>query len=142
MKLLGNGPYNQQNYTIQSIKGNQILFLQDNVEVVPAALKNIEYIDGLMHVMFYGPDGSIDRMAQKAYGTASLYARPFVLRKWFSLLNYVCNGYDIDETEVLGIVQNVTTSVTNQKKMQSLFRTWQVFSMRQIWVRMLVNRNK
>jgi hypothetical protein len=115
VKLLGNGRYNQGNYTIQSIKGSQILFLQDSGKVVPAALKTAAYIDGLMHVMLYGPDGLIDRMAQNAYGTASLYARSFVLRKWFSLLNYICNGYGISETEILEIIRNTVKSIDNQK---------------------------
>jgi hypothetical protein len=120
IKIMPNGGWDQKQYTIKSIRGNAILFLQNSVKQVTAALKTREYIDELMQVIFYSHDGSVDDMARKAYGTSTIYARPIVVKKWLALLNSVHKTYSVTEVESLNIVNAVQGSVQHQQSNQNI----------------------
>jgi hypothetical protein len=115
IKVMPNGGWNQKQYTINSIRGNAILFLHDSVQAVTTAMKTREYIDELMQVVFYSHDGSVDDMARKAYGTSTIYARPIVLKKWLALLNCMHKSYEITDIEASIIVNAVEESVQQQQ---------------------------
>jgi hypothetical protein len=120
IKVMPNGGWNQKQYTINSIRGNAILFLHDSVQAVTAAMRTREYIDELMQVVFYSHDGSVDDMARKAFGTSTIYARPIVLKKWLALLNCVHKSYDVTDAESLNIVNAVEDSVQQQQSNRNI----------------------
>ena len=116
VKILPNGRGWQKNYTMNSIRGNQILFLQDTISKVNHAVLNSQLLDDMFQVVFYDGNNKIDLMAKKAFGTSTLYARPFVLKKWFSLLNSICNGYEISQEHYSRVIQEVENNIEFQKE--------------------------
>lgn len=81
------------NYTGAKLKSHLVMFRHDAPYVAADALKktfiDVEKLRETMLVVFLGPDAKIDSMRVKAKEDTSLFARPYVLHQWFSVLKAV-----------------------------------------------------